>query len=197
MSSCGFLGRFWIWLFLVASLFSIGEASNPGPSEVLVVGTSNPSGINGKARSYLDLPGGIWSVAETQATQPVFNRFYRELKAFQAPERSLKLCHGEFAPLRSNSRFAGAWTGVAQMADCHIRPLNLPWRGHEWSSGRLMVSSFHLGSHCILGATVYAPPRGPTYANAQQLIAELLDTVTQELVFGMSGPRFIVGHGHL
>lgn len=189
----GFFGRFWILFVLLASFLRVGEAQNPGPIEELVIGSANPSGINGKVQSFLDLPPGIWSVAETQATQPVFDRFYRELRAFQAPARSVRMCHGAFAPLRSNSRVAGAWTGVAQLGDCAMKQLVLPWRGHEWTSGRLMVSSFHLGGHCLLGGTVYAPPRGPTYTNATALTSELLDTVTQELALGASGPRFIAG----
>ena len=56
-----------------------------------------------------------------------------------------------------------------------------------------MVSSFHLDSHCIVGATVYGPPKGPTYANSMDLTAALLDTVSQELIYGMSGPRFVAG----
>ena len=190
----GFLGRFWIWLLIFAPLLRVGEAQNPGPQdECLALGTVNPSGINGKVCSFLDLPPGLWSIAETQATQPVFQRFSRELRAFQGSSRNLCLRHGACAPLRANSNSAGAWTGVAQMADCHIRPIHVPWRGHEWNSGRLMLSSFHLDSHCLVGATVYAPPRGPTYANAHALTQELLLTLSQELIHGMTGPRFISG----
>eukprot|EP00438_Fugacium_kawagutii_P003730 Skav234634 [mRNA] locus=scaffold1609:57263:61717:- [translate_table: standard] len=56
-----------------------------------------------------------------------------------------------------------------------------------------MVSSFHAGMHCIVGAAVYAPPSGPTYPNSRQLTSELLGTLTEEIVYGRQGPRFIAG----
>lgn len=193
MTCLGTAGRFWISLLFLFTFLRVGEARNPGPVETIAFGAANPSGINGKALSFLDLPCGIWSIAETQATQPIFERFSRELRAFQPPARHLRTCHGGFATLRANSAQAGTWTGVAVIADCPIRPLVIPWRGHEFDAGRVMITSMHLSSHCIIGATVYGPPKGPTFPNSVALTAELLDTVSQEVVRGMSGPRYIAG----
>eukprot|EP00438_Fugacium_kawagutii_P009705 Skav211708 [mRNA] locus=scaffold2852:32753:42021:+ [translate_table: standard] len=169
-----------------------GEAAHPGPNP-LVLGTANPSGISGKTLSFLDLDRGIWNIAETQATDVGFRRFDRELRAFQQPGRSIQARHGAFAPPRARSQFAGTWTGVAQMADVPMRSVHLPWRGCEFDSGRLVVSSFHLGSHCLTGAAVYGPPKGPTYGDPRKLTSELLTTLTEELIIGRSGPRFVAG----
>eukprot|EP00435_Cladocopium_sp_Y103_P012554 s2736_g3.t1 len=172
----------------------IGEAAHPGPPESpLVLGLANPSGLTGKAQSFLDLPPGIWNVAETQATDVGFQRFVRELKAFQAPSRNLRAVHGAFAPPRAGSRVAGSWTGVAQISDIPVRALQVPWRGHEHASGRTNMASFHVGAHCLVGAVVYAPPSGPTYGDPRALTADLLATVTEELVLGRQGPRFVAG----
>eukprot|EP00438_Fugacium_kawagutii_P022223 Skav203956 [mRNA] locus=scaffold391:472720:477201:+ [translate_table: standard] len=47
--------------------------------------------------------------------------------------------------------------------------------------------------HCIVGAAVYAPPSGPTYKDSKKLTSDLLGTLTEELVCGRQGPRFIAG----
>eukprot|EP00435_Cladocopium_sp_Y103_P050318 s564_g15.t1 len=123
----------------------------------------------------------------------MFQRFVRELKAFQAPSRNLRAAHGAFAPPRAGSRVAGSWTGVAQISDVPMRVVRVPWRGHEYASGRANLASFHFGSHCVLGAVLYAPPRGPTYGDARSLTAELLATITEEVVLGKQGPRYVAG----
>ena len=51
-------------------------------------------------------------------------------------------------------------------------------------------------------ATVYCPAKGPTFPNARALSEELLQSVTENLVFGREGPRAILGDfncpaGHL
>ena len=182
---------FWIFAFCLR----LGEAAHPGPhtESPFVIGLANPSGITGKAQSFLDLAPGVWNIAETQATDVGFQRFVRELTAFQAPSRSLRAAHGAFAPPRAGSRVAGSWTGVAQVSDVPMRVLRVPWRGHEYVSGRANLASFHLGSHCVIGAIVYAPPSGPTYGDARTLTSELLATISEEVVWGRQGPRYIAG----
>ena len=157
----------------------------------LVVGTANPSGINGKALAFASLPWGIWNVAETQASQPVFARFQRELNWMT--QYKLHCKHGHFAPFRPHSDFAGSWTGVAQISPGPIHPVPLQWQGASYQSGRIMLSSFALHEHTLLGASVYAPPAGPTYRNAKQLSSQLLEQLTAELVLSSHGPRFIAG----
>ena len=157
----------------------------------LVVGTANPSGINGKALAFASLPWGIWNVAETQASYPVFARFQRELHWMS--QHKLHCKHGHYAPLRPHSDFAGAWTGVAQIAPGPIHPVPMQWQGASYQSGRITLSHFSLQEHSILGACVYAPPSGPTYRQAKKLSSQLLEQITAELVLSSSGPRFIAG----
>eukprot|EP00438_Fugacium_kawagutii_P023471 Skav220967 [mRNA] locus=scaffold1928:399017:402731:+ [translate_table: standard] len=179
-------------------MMRVGEACNPGPvSRDFVIGIANPSGVTGKTHSFLELDRGIWNIAETQCTDRGFRSFEKEIRAFQSPDRRLQVAHGAFAPPRHNSNIAGTWTGVAQLSDFPLRGLEIPWRGHEWTSGRTLVSSFHVDEHTVVGATIYAPPRGPTYRNAKALTTEMLMTITEELILGQRGPRFVAGDFNL
>ena len=155
----GQLFALWTFLFCIR----IGEATHPGPPEPasFVLGTANPSGLAGKSLALLDLPPGIWNFSETQCTEWGFQRVSRELRAFQSTGRRLSFTHGAYANPRVGSKTAGTWTGVAQMADCPLRQLAVPWRGFEYISGRAMISQFQLGSNSVLGASVYGPPKGP------------------------------------
>ena len=191
-------GGFWYYLLVLLTLcLRIGEASHPGPlsgcaeTHSWCIGTTNPSGINGKAHSYAELPQGIWNISETQATQTVFSHFRRDL-SWRTSSKA-RIFHGAYAGLRPNSDYAGTWTGVAQMAWCPMKPLNIVWNGLEFISGRAMMSSFHLGGLSILGACFYGPPTGPTYGSARALTEELLQIASHELILGSSGPRFIAG----
>ena len=56
-----------------------------------------------------------------------------------------------------------------------------------------MVSAFQVGASRILGAAIYAPPRGPTYGDPRKLTSAMLATLTEEVVIGRSGLRFIAG----
>ena len=183
----------WFFVLLSCLFLRVGEATNPGPPMDFALGVANPSGLSHKEFSFLELPVGIWNVAETQASETTFRRFARALRSHQGTHRNLSVHHGEFAPLRVGSTFAGAWTGVAQISDFPSRPLHIPWRGAEYRSGRCLISAFNIGTNCLLGASVYAPPKGPTYSNARQLTGELLATITEELVIGRSGFRFVAG----
>ena len=137
-----------------------GEATNPGPPEsalvdgVLHLGTCNPTGLRRKSQSFFELPTGIYAVAETQLNQPAFHGFKRDL-AFQTREhrRDLRVVHGAFAPNRPRAS-TGAWTGVAFVSDFVPRTFQLPWRSFEFSSGRVLCSSFVVGNNHLLGATV-------------------------------------------
>ena len=184
--------------FILFLCLRIGEAANPGPAcNTCVIGVANPSGVANKVEMCLELDRGIWSFAETQATEIGFHRFAKAMKAFQPSDRSLSLVHGAFAPPRVGSLTAGSWTGVCHLSDFPVRPLVVPWRGFEFESGRSLISAFQLGVHTVLGAAIYAPPSGPTYGNAKGLTNELLSTLTEELIIGQVGPRFVAGDFNL
>ena len=197
-------GAYWqtqvdLHLLVPTCFCRFGEASNPGPSSdamgngVLHLGACNPSGLARKSQSFLDLPFGIYGVAETQLTQPTFHTFSKEL-AFHArhQQRDLRLVHGAYAPNRPGS-CTGAWTGVAFVSDVTPRKFQLPWRSCEYSSGRVLCSSFVGGQNHLLGASVYIPPSGPTYGTTTKIANELLAVLTQDLICGSSGYRFVLG----
>ena len=198
--SGGFL--FWIWLLCLLLCGRMGEATNPGPdndavpreydfvdaSSNLVLGTCNPTGIARRAVHLLELPRGVWGLSETQATKQTFDSFRKELR-FEGRRqgRSMRAIHGAFAPLRSTSSTAGAWTGVGFMADTSLRPIQLPWKSFEYLSGRVLVACSLFGPHHLIGANVYAPPNGPTYGMTTKLCEELLEVISANVVFGASG----------
>ena len=198
MRTC-FFGRFCLLWILLLSLCRIGEATNPGPYSdamgdgVLHIGTCNPSGLAHKSQSFYDLPLGIYAVAETQLSQPSFQTFKRDLSfCSRSLQRDLRIQHGAFAPCRPRSS-AGTWTGVAFVSDFAPRQFQLPWKSLEYSSGRMLCSSFVVGGNHVLGASIYAPPSGPTFGSTTRTVNEMLEVLTQELVCGSSGYRFIAG----
>ena len=173
----------------------LGEATNPGPTHYdFHVGAINPSGINGKAQTFAEVPTGIWSISETQATAPVFKRFQKEVRWLNPATR---ISHGAYAPPRPQSQEAGAWTGVAQLAHCTLKPLNVLWDGLEFTSGRAMIGSFHWHHLCVIGATIYGPPSGPTYGSTKKVTEAMLGTITREIIQNMTGPRFVAGDFNL
>ena len=183
----------------------VGEATNPGPSFEPVegeqpdtmpvwLGCFNPSGLTSRATSFLELPQGVWGSAETQLSQHTFNTFRRDLRS-QAKTlgRSSNIIHGGFAPLRPGSETCGAWTGVAFLADHSLRPLNVPWHGLEYVGGRALCAEAIVGPHHLLGGVIYAPPSGPTFGSTTTIANELLSCLTENLVHGATGFRWICG----
>ena len=51
----------------------------------------------------------------------------------------------------------------------------------------------YLGGLEIAAATVYCPPKGPTFPKAREASEELLAPITEQLVYGRAGPRAILG----
>ena len=185
------MGTLRCFFLLLAFLFRIGEASHPGPP--LIIGTANPSGINGRQESFAALPNGIWSVSETHATESVYRSFKQALGSAADRSRKLRTVHGAFASLRARSQTTGAWTGVMNVSAYPCRQLNVQWRGLEYTSGRALVSQFLVGDHHITGATIYGVPPSSAYNQPLQTTAQILQTITQEVVYGHSGMRFVAG----
>eukprot|EP00435_Cladocopium_sp_Y103_P050608 s158_g15.t1 len=200
---------------LVALFFTqccrIGEASVPGPphepdsftdppvwtlqgSPDFTLGLFNPSGISNKFHMLDFMPHGWWHVAETQASkyqQCAFQGYLRSLSSRSG--RFLRSTVGAPAALRPGSQSAGHWTGVLTFGDCPLKHVPVAWPSGEFESGRVLLTAAVIHSLEVVAATVYLPPRGPTYPNAVALSEALLAPITAELVLGRSGCRAILG----
>ncbi|CAJ1381605.1 unnamed protein product [Effrenium voratum] len=184
-----------------ARLYRIGEAHNPGPTwplppteELLAVGTTNPSGLNGKEDLQIQQGPGIWHLAETQlshVTGPIVRRKLAQLG--RAQQRQVRCIEGAPAPLRAHSHWAGSWTGVLIATDLPARPLTLPWDAGVFETGRVTTARHIFDGVPITTTAVYGFPPGPTYPDARALTDRLLATITREIVVGLQGVRVVAG----
>ena len=189
----------WYHMYIVFLVFTqfcrLGEAFTPGPpASEFMIGTCNPSGISNKFEVITTLPCGIWNVAETQASSEQlasFRRFVKSTGRLQSHNRWVT--SGAPAPLRAGSSTSGAWTGVLQLSSYPSRSVSIPWPSSQFQSGRVLVSTFHVGAARVTGAVVYGFPTGPTYSNPRALTNSLLQPITHEVVCGLQGPRYIAG----
>ena len=182
--------------------YRIGEAQNPGPSSDLLdadtyplrIGTSNSTGIRQKEKHMLDLGFGIWCFAETHLTAETYKNAQQQIRFLSAQQgRAPKLLTGAFAAYRTSSRWAGTWTGVAQLTDLPAWPLNLGWPEEQWATARVQASRQWFGRFPLTVCTVYGYPTGPTWPKAKMLTESILQTLTTDIVLGMDGFRVIAG----
>ena len=139
-------------------------------------------------------PRGWWHLAETQASKFQQCCLQSQLRSISITQgRCIRSVMGAPAQLRAGSSHAGSWTGVLSFGDCPLRELPVVSNNGEHSSGRLSFSTAFLSGIEITAATVYLPPKGPSYPNARQFSEQLLLRVSEELVFGRQGPRIILG----
>ncbi len=180
-----------------STFFPWGEALNPGPIssdyDLIRFSFSNPSGLRSKEGHLVDLGSGIHSISESQlssVTQLSCSAQLRQLARAQG--RHLRVHMGAPAPLRSNSTWAGSWTGVATISDFPSQEVKLPFPA-ERASGRLLVTQHFIGSVRFLHTVIYGYPLGPTWPAAKTLNDSLLKVITQEVVLGAQGPRLVGG----
>lgn len=200
-----------VWFVLIwVNLCRIGEATVPGPcglahggaEEVLWCGPNqdglllaacNPGGVCNKIDQFQRVPDGWYSVSETQTTASQQSFFRAAMKRRQNNLSGFRIAVGSPAPARPGSSEAGAWTGVLQAAPFPLRSVTLPLPAGIWESGRILVTAAKCGLNFVHHATIYCPPRGPTYPKAKELSEALLKPLTEELVVGRRGPRIISG----
>lgn len=205
------LSRLWTFLVFFCFFARIGEAAVPGPatsdlSDIadpswfhasppgFCIGIGNPSGISNKLHVLESFPIGWWHLAETQASKFQQCCLQRRLQCISKNQnRCIRSVLGAPAPLRAGSSEAGSWTGVLSFGDCPLREVPVVLNNGEYSNGRVSFSTAHLSGFEISAATVYLPPRGPSYPNARHLSELLLQRVSEEIVFGRQGPRIILG----
>ena len=212
--SSNWIFRIWfVFVFCFSFVCRIGEAATPGPAHPcepssfldsvpwaldvpvdFCIRTTNPAGLSNKLYTLDTLPKGWWHFAETQASAAQLGsiRSYVRSLSFRS-ERNLRVTSGAPAPLRAGSSVAGNWTGVLSISDIAMRPAVIPWPDGAFESGRVMISVAHYGGIDITAGTVYLPPPGPTHPKATQMAEDLLAPITEQVVMGRSGPRFVCG----
>ncbi|CAK9082890.1 Retrovirus-related Pol polyprotein from type-1 retrotransposable element R2, partial [Durusdinium trenchii] len=158
------------------------------------MGSTNPSGLSRRVSEVMQLPPGIWSFSETQLTEQGFRSFASQARHLAKEQgRQLRIHSGAAAPPRFLGSAAGAWTGVLTMSDFPQQLVHPQWKGAEFESGRLLMNTVHIGGLTLTGSTLYGPANSPTWKQPLSLLSELIDTVTEEIVLGRSGLRYVAG----
>lgn len=182
-----------VFVLLWFCSFRVGEAKVPGPcgfgsndcfgfdcaladddtADTLIVGTMNPSGIAGKANLMKQFPAGWWSVTETQAADAQLRSFGHLMRRRDDDACSFSVLSGAPAPCRPGSMASGTWTGVLQFSTTPMRPVVMEWPRNVWESGRVMMAVSRFSGIDVTRATLYLPPRGPTFPQARSLAESL------------------------
>ena len=169
-----------------------GEALNPGPS--LAINLVNPTGVRSKEQLLFDLPRGITCIAETHLAAPGIASSCGLLRYLaKQDQRCLRLLPGASVPLRARSLTTGVWSGVMQLSDLPCHRLQMHWPNGEYGLGRVQTANFRMGDVLIQGTVLYGWSPGPTWPRAHQATRDLLKHLSQEIIHGASGFRFICG----
>ena len=175
----------------------VGEASNPGPKPeiALTIGAINPAGLGNKGSSLQDLPihkDAIWGVCETHLTKPGISKFNNELQINKSP---YTLHHGEPAPFRYDtaSSISGKHVGVGFLATTPSRRLLATWPAEQASEARYSMQTFFCQNRWIHGAACYGYAHKAENVAVRSQTDSLLESITERIVYGMKGFRFIVG----
>ena len=173
-----------------------GEALRPGPTDqgtrLIEIGVANPSGLRNKEDHLIDLGPGIWSCAETHLSHVTQASCRRRLNLSACSHRDLRIHFGGAAPVRSNSDWAGTWTGVSTIGDFPSQELALPYGG-ERACGRLLTTRHYVHPVSILVSVIYGYARSPTWPRALEQTEQLAEFLTTHVVYGASGIRIICG----
>ena len=190
-------------MFEGAFAMRVGEASNPGPPNtdvaddencLFVLGTANVAGLSNKIDEFLNLPAGLWGLTETHLTHAGISTAKKAIGAgARRDHRLVRALPGASVAPRVQDSVSGTWSGVMWCSDFPSRRLNVPWRGGEFDSGRVVMTASFVQQHQITGATIYGAAQGPTFQDPLKITGDILSTITEELVNGMRGPRYILG----
>ena len=174
------------------TVWRIGEAHHPGPA--LRIGVCNPSGAIGKSDALLDLPKGIWNVAESHLAAPSMRALEGQLRhGARRDHRKLRILMGSPAPLRTRSQSAGVWAESHAVGGHSGQSIHFQWPNQEHTLGRVMTAVFSVGPSLITGACVYGWPTSPTWSSAALATNTMLSRLTEEIVLNRTGYRFIGG----
>ena len=106
---------------------------------------------------------------------------------------SCQLGPGLPAPLRSQSTWAGSWTGVATFSDFASRPVRVQWPPEVYETGRVAITQHHVNALPLTTAVVYGVPQSQAHPQALAETERILGPLTKELILGRHGPRVIAG----
>ena len=176
----------------------VGEAKNPGPDDVppgLLLGCFNPTGLLNKGQFLKDLPTGsqaLWGVSETHLSPLGIRKFNKDL-SFHNP--SFHLLHGSPVPYRSTSATAigGKQLGVGFLTNVPAKSLQPSWTEDEWNQSRFHVCAFFSHNTWVHGGVFYGHAFKADTLEVKQKTDNLLKILTDRLVLGMKGMRFIMG----
>ena len=172
-----------------------GEARHPGPSTTLRIGTYNPGGARGREQLLTSFGPGIWNINETHLSSVAMPAFVKQIRYHnrQSPQ-DWRVYAGHPVPLRSNSQTVGCWSGVAQISTNPGRPIPHSWPHGEYVQGRIQLTQFAVPeTGGITGANLYGWPSSATWPKSRQWTNRLLQQLSETLIKGHQGPRFVAG----
>ena len=176
----------------------IGEAKNPGPDEAqpgLLLGCFNPTGLLNKGDLLKYLPSGsqaLWGVSESHLSPLGIRKFTKDLSFHDS---KLQLLHGSPVPYRSRavSAIGGKQLGVGFLTNVPAKPLHPSWTLEAWSQSRFHVCTFFIQHKWIHGGVFYGPAFKADTTEVKKKTDDMLKILTDRLVLGMKGMRFIMG----
>lgn len=141
-------------LFLLLSLYRIGEARVPGPSDASWnLGVCNPSGLQGKSHVLSSIDASVVAISETHLTKVARRNLQWTFRANKSQYKHL-LAGAPMAP-RCTSSDAGHYAGVAFAAACPCRTIAAPWPPDLFELGRLQFGAFFTSGSWVSGAVAY------------------------------------------
>ena len=176
--------------------YRYGEADHPGPMDYydFHLGTANVAGAPNKSMEIAQLPYGFWGCTETHLTESGMQSFRSTFRSLRAQQnRAGHVTFGAPVPPRSPTSTAGTWAGVMAVSDAPLRTLRTPTDRAAHLAGRLHFVSLHLGEIQLTGAVMYGASQGPTYTDPLQITSDIQQIITDQLLHGRGGPRFILG----
>ena len=192
--------RSWWFVLILTWMLRLGEALHPGPwpqdpSDGLVIGCINPTGLIGKSPLLAELPTGsstIYAVSETHLSAQGRRKLETELKFHEV---GLYLQPGAPVPTRSNtvSSVGGKQRGVAFLTNVPNRQMTPTWSKDEWFENRFHFASFSIGRRWVQGAVIYGHAVGSETVATRDATDRICQTVTHRLLHHSSGLRFIAG----
>lgn len=181
-------------------MFRLGEALHPGPwpnepSEGLVIGCMNPTGLIGKSELVAELPSGsstIYAVSETHLSSQGRRKCETE---FRFHNVGYNLHAGAPVPTRSNtvSAVGGKHRGVAFLSSVPGRQMTPTWSKEEWQQNRFHCASFAVGRRWVQGAVIYGFAAAPDTVATRDATEKICQLASKRLIEQSSGLRFIAG----